>query len=48
MLDSPLRVTLAVDSDAEFFALFGDAKRAMDYVALLVGCECLCGLMLLA
>lgn len=39
MLDSPKRVTLAIDTDAEFWGLFRNSKRATDYVALLVGCE---------
>lgn len=32
-------MTLAIDTDAEFFAKFRSSKAAMDYVALLVGCE---------
>jgi len=39
VLDSPKRVTLAIDTDAEFYARFRSSRAAADYVALLVGCE---------
>ncbi len=38
---SPLVATIAVDTDAEFYALFTDAQAAANYVALMVACGCL-------
>lgn len=35
----PLTATIAVDTDAEFYNLFGNAQDAANYVALLVACE---------
>ncbi len=46
VIDTPLQCSLAIDSDAEFYALFGNKDDATNYVALLVGCEhsaCLAG-----
>ena len=40
VIDTPLQCSLAIDTDAEFYALFGNKDDATNYVALLVGCEC--------
>ncbi|PRW61051.1 Cytochrome c554 [Chlorella sorokiniana] len=37
VIDTPLQCSLAIDSDAEFYALFGNKDDATNYVALLVG-----------